>query len=153
MILGVTGHRSVRSDMPRATALAASYLRVIEPTVVLTGMAIGWDQAVAEACVHLGIPFRAYLPGDWQASRWPPAVRQRYEELLWMADSSVMCCTGPYDPQALQIRNMAIVDDCDLLLAMWNGMHLGGTWNAIEYATERRAVPRRMVNAWERWNG
>jgi hypothetical protein len=41
----------------------------IKPTKVMLGMALGWDQAVAIACIDLEIPFEAHMVRD-QASAW-----------------------------------------------------------------------------------
>lgn len=157
MILGVTGHRPPslggydHGVKQRAIDLARSFLLIWQPDEVITGMAQGWDTAVAWAAHQLGIPFRAYLPGEWQPDAWPAPAREHYQRLLGLAASVQICVAGPYDPGAMQIRNMRIVDDCDLLLALWNGQRSGGTWRCLEYATRRRAVPKPMVNLWPVW--
>ena len=44
----------------------------------------------------------------------------------------------------MQLRNEAMVNDCDLLLALWNGTS-GGTANCIRYAN---SVKREIRNLW-----
>jgi hypothetical protein len=68
--LAVTGHRPKDlggySDAAfvKLVAFAKNNLGKWQPRIeyVITGMAQGWDQAVAQACVELGLPFHAYVP-------------------------------------------------------------------------------------------
>lgn len=158
MILGITGHRpqSLGGYSPTVTTrlhrLARCALSSWQPDTVITGMAQGWDQAVAHAAHSLGIPFRAYIPGTWQPDAWPPAGQEHYHRLLDLA-AEVRVCTKAvrYEAAAMHLRNMDIVNDSDMMLALWDGQRRGGTWNCIEYATERSAVPTRVVNLWPLW--
>ena len=36
------------------------------------------------------------------------------------------------------LRDRRMIDDCDVLLAVWDGVRVGGTWDAIKYAKEQR---------------
>ena len=36
------------------------------------------------------------------------------------------------------IRDRRMVDDCDVLLAVWDGVRVGGTWETIKYAESCR---------------
>ena len=157
VIIGCTGHRPNKlggysSDISRRLeALAHSWLSVVMPDEVISGMALGWDQAVAWAAYRLGIPFRAYIPFDGQESKWPPAARNAYEQLLWLAQATKVCTNGGYSPQAMQIRNMDVTDDSDMLLALWDGVKYGGTWNCIDYATNGSAISTPIINLWDMW--
>jgi hypothetical protein len=44
----------------------------------------------------------------------------------------------------MQVRNQRMIDQCELLLALWNGSS-GGTGNAIAYAT---FLNKPYVNLW-----
>lgn len=146
--LGTTGHRSVRSDQPRAVRIARSFLSLWQPDTVITGMAIGWDQAVATACLDLGIPYRAYIPGKWQPDAWPPPARAVYERLLARAAAVRVCVVGSYGADAMRIRNTHIINDSEMLLALWDGTRAGGTWHCWNYAVGK-GLPR--INLWEAW--
>lgn len=154
MIVAATGHRPDKLggyahwDPERAISMGMRYLTLLRPTRVISGMAQGWDQAVAIAAVRLAIPFDAYIPGPWQADAWPPAARRQYEELLWLADRTVTCSPATrYEPAAMQVRNIAMVNAADLMLALWDGSH-GGTANCIDYAGQLRCP---MLNLWDHW--
>jgi len=77
MILAVTGHRPEKlggygpAVAERLFNLASSELQGLRPEYVLTGMAIGWDQAVADACQGSG----DFWLGDRQ-SLLPYSTRQ-----------------------------------------------------------------------------
>ena len=75
MIIAATGHRpdklggygSIVAD--RLFHLAYETLEELAPTLVISGMALGWDMAVAEAAFCLDIPFHAYRPFEGQESQ------------------------------------------------------------------------------------
>ena len=96
-------------------------------------MALGVDTWAAQLCVELGIPFDAYVPFVGQESKWPNASRDAYVALLHKARHVRMITTGGYSNAAFQRRNKAMVDDCDTLIAVWDGSP-GGTANCVRYA-------------------
>lgn len=100
----------------------------------ISGMALGVDQWAAETCVALGIPFTAAIPFEGQESKWPWRAQRHYRELLEMAEERVVVCPGDYRPFKLQKRNEWMVDNCTLLIAVWDGSP-GGTANCVRYAT------------------
>jgi uncharacterized phage-like protein YoqJ len=105
------------------------------PQHVITGMALGVDTWAAEVCIELGIPFVAALPcTDWGV-QWPPFAQTRQEKLLTHAKEVHIVSPGPYKPWKLQRRNEWMVDNCDVLLSIWDGSD-GGTRNCLMYATE-----------------
>ena len=50
------------------------YLERARPDAVISGMALGWDQAVARATADLGIPWVAAITFEGQESKWPLPV-------------------------------------------------------------------------------
>ncbi len=154
-ILAVTGHRPPKLggyDLLLFDCLvrfAVTELKQIQPEYVLTGMALGWDQAIAEACDRIGIPFIACLPHDNPGSNWPDHSREYLDQLLNKAHDIWWCPGGPYEPQKMQIRNETMVDECDTLLALYDGEPQGGTHNCVNYAQmESNCL---IINCWERW--
>lgn len=155
MIVAATGHRPDKLGgydlLPRRAlgALAVEHLHYNRPTSVIVGMALGWDQAVAAACVTLGIPFIAAVPFEGQESRWPEESQQRYFRLLGHAERVEVISEYP-GSRAMELRNRWMVDHADEMLALWNGDLLGGTANCIRYAEQRG---RPITNLWRRWVG
>lgn len=158
MRLAVTGHRPNKlggysdkaASMLRGFAIDELHRYVGQKDLkVFTGMALGWDQAIAVACLHLDLPFIAHLPCNNQECKWPQQSKAAYRLLLERAESVVVVSPGPYAAWKMQRRNQAMVDDCQELLALWNGSP-GGTANCIEYA-ESRFTPPKITNPWEKW--
>lgn len=149
-IIAVTGHRDAHGydedRFERLTDFAEEQLSLTSPTLVYTGMAIGWDQAVACACRRLGLPYVAAVPFEGQALHWSITDRLRYDELLSAAKSVdvVSKYSGQY---AFQLRNEHMVDRSEAVLALWNGK-VGGTRNCVLYA-EKKGVP--VTNIWPAW--
>jgi uncharacterized phage-like protein YoqJ len=108
----------------------------VRPKKVITGMALGWDTALAEAAIKLHIPYIAAIPFVGQESRWQPAQQDHYFDLLAAAEDVVVVCEGDYAPWKMQRRNEWMVDHSDLVLALWDRSP-GGTANCIRYAEER----------------
>lgn len=153
-VLGVTGHRPDKlggfSDKAqhKVYLYARERLRELSPNLVLTGMAQGWDIAIGLACINLGLDFIAYVPFEGQELMWPGAAQKEYHHILSFAQSVKIISKGGYAPSKMMARNLAVVDDCDVLLALWNGDRTGGTWNAVETALE---VNHPIINAWDGW--
>lgn len=153
MIVAGTGHRPDKlggyhaAVAEQLATLACETLQLLKPVRVISGMALGWDTALAVAAHRLGVPFSAYVPFVGQESKWPRASQDSYHKLLKRAQCVEVIAPGGYSSAAMQQRNERMVDDCDLLLALWNGTP-GGTANCVRYA-ER--AERLTLNVWPLW--
>lgn len=103
----------------------------------ISGMAIGVDQWFAEACIDLDIPFIAYIPFPGQEERWPTHSQDHYHYLLDQAESQHLVTNGKYSAASMQARNVAMVDNADYHIAVWNGT-TSGTKNCIDYIRKKR---------------
>lgn len=157
MIYAFTGHRGDKLGgySPQADARVIAFARHAIPLIAsrhgsveraIVGMALGWDMAVAQACVDLGLPYVAAVPCPGQASRWPKESQDRWQRLLDKA-VSVTIVSDAYSAAAMQVRNQWMVDRAGKVVALWNGSP-GGTANCVEYA-RRKGVP--VLNCWSRW--
>lgn len=154
MIVAGTGHRPDKlggydgSVFAELTALAERWLRQ-HPScfTVISGMALGWDQALATAAGKLGLELVAVVPFRGQESRWPQASRDRFEFLLAISSRVVYVCES-FSKTAFQERNEWMVDNCHRVLALWDGSS-GGTGNCVRYA---KKVRRPIDNLWEEWS-
>lgn len=150
VIFAATGHRPDKlggygaATSARLQRLAEWYLGHHRPDGVISGMALGWDQAWAQAAVALGIPFIAALPFARQDCRWPGPSRHAYQELLDRAHEVVTVSPGGYSSAAMLRRDHWMVDNCTGVVALWNGGP-SGTGNTVAYA---QSVQRPMVNLW-----
>lgn len=153
MIVAGTGHRPEKlggydiHPTLRVLKFAKAYLQEAKPSVVISGMAQGWDMAMAQAALDLHIPFWAYVPFEGQEQVWPAATKLYYKVLLKRAQKVVICSSGGFTKTAMQIRNQRMVDDCDILAALWDGSN-GGTANCVAYAM---FVGRPYINLWSQF--
>jgi uncharacterized phage-like protein YoqJ len=162
MIIAGTGHRPQKAVIGKLEAFSAlqdytmfkvakRFLLQHGASLVITGGALGWDMAMARAAHILQIPFRVYVPFKGQESKWTASQQAKYRAMLNEAETvKIVSETKKHAPDLMffQIRNIAMVDDCELLLALWDGKRGGGTWNCIQYAEK---VERKIVNAWEEY--
>lgn len=154
MILAATGHRphklggyeiAVAAKLHR---IAVGAISEMKPDKIISGMALGWDQAVAEAAVFLNIPFIAAVPFVGFEMRWPSESKAMYRALLQQAERVELLESGGYAPWKLFARNKWMVDHADHMLALWDGSS-GGTANTVELANKK---PIPITNIWDEWN-
>lgn len=156
MILAVTGHRPDklggydRKTFDRLCSLAEVWLREINPDLVLTGVALGWDSAVAEACTFLKLPYVAAVPFVGQDKKWRGPSKVAYRSYLERAQVVEVVCSGPYAPWKMLKRNQWMNDRADELLALYNGHRYGGTFHCVDDMT-RRFPDKKIHNAWKDW--
>lgn len=114
--------------------------------VVLTGMALGWDMAIAEACSDLEVPFKAYIPCKDQEKQWPVNMQAKYLALISLA-SEVKYFSEEYTSTCMRQRNIGLIKDCDRLLALWDGSRQSGTGHAVKFLMENYPE-KEVVNLW-----
>ena len=105
-----------------------------------SGMALGVDMWCAEAVIELkkqypAVRLTAMIPCPEQSDKWSREQRQRYRDILAQCDQTI--CTSPsYTSDCMHRRNRALVDICDVLLAVYDGQS-GGTRYTVEYARQK----------------
>ncbi len=82
------------------------------------------------------IPFIAAVPFLGQESCWPKQTKDKYFDLLSKAESKVIVCEGNYAAWKMQKRNQYMVDNSDILIAVYDGTS-GGTQNCVNYANTK----------------
>ena len=106
----------------------------------ISGMAMGIDQMCAEIVLELknryaDITLEAAVPSKEQDMLWPQKYRDRYSQTLAKCDS-IHVISEEYTDDCFERRNKYMVDNCDILLAVWNGKP-GGSGNTVEYAKSK----------------
>lgn len=153
-IIAVTGHRPnelggynyvIRS---RLESFATGILAERKPDLVITGMAQGWDQAVALACRTLAIPYWAAIPVRGQEGMWPLQAQDFYRELLRDAVGQTIVSEGGYAAWKMTKRNEFMINRATSVLALWNGDPDGGTAHAVGYAYKSG---RDVENVWRQF--
>lgn len=126
-IVGGTGHRAYYDEVDLTTILTE-----IKPSQIISGMADGWDIALAKTSLNLNIPLAAAIPFKDHVKYW--------NILNNSLTSSHIVCEGGYEVWKLHRRNEWMADRANLMLAFWDGNKKGGTFNCIEYC-KRKNIP------------
>lgn len=109
---------------------------------LISGMALGIDTLWAELAIENNLPLIAAIPCKGQESRWTKASIERYNRILNNPLTTVvMVSEEPYNNSCMQDRNIYMVDECDLLIGIWDGT-TGGTGNCVEYA---KSISRNLI--------
>lgn len=108
-----------------------------------TGMAQGVDIWAAEEVLKLReefteIKLNAVIPCPEQADRWSDESRARYQRILRQCDKRITI-SPHYDKNCMKKRNYALVDLCDILVAVFDGKK-GGTMQTVNYAKSKGRV-------------
>lgn len=147
MIVSFTGHRphpklgGYKLPNPIYNYVVAELRRIlneIKPTKAISGMALGYDQWAAQACIDLNIPFIAAVPFQGQERIWPEESKIQYFSLLEKSAEVKIVSEGGYLGAKMDIRNRWMVDNSDLVIAAFDGVPSGGTFNCVSYANSKK---------------
>lgn len=164
IILAVTGHRHHKlgikdlADHERLVAFAKSRLIGGDIKMVLTGMATGWDLAVAQAAHELKIPFTAAIPYTGQELLFPGFYKKIYRHLISIAPkNTVVNVSGEnyYSGAFLLERNSWLVKNCDILLALLDPdvSETSGTFHTVKLAEHLGKQVCEVWHDYEVYNG
>lgn len=139
-MIGCTGHQQmplearVYADREMRLLLAS----VETPIVGLSSLAAGADQMFARAVRGLGGRLHVFIPSDGYESTFSVAEDLRsYLQLLAEATTvATLPCPEPSEA-AFLAAGKAVVDECDVLYAVWDGkpaQGLGGSGDVVKYA-------------------
>jgi hypothetical protein len=147
MRVGVTGHQELGSSETRLWAERRISEIVLSSDVSsgITSLAKGADQLFAAVLATNAIPYEVVIPCSRYIETFATETERReYESFLACARSAVVLPFGMPSEVAFQAAGYAVVDQCDLLLAIWDGrpmVHIGGTADVVSYAlSTRRAI-------------
>ncbi len=147
VIVGITGHQKRKGlDWNWVSATMRAELSALgDISRALSSLAAGADQRFATAALELGIPVTAVLPMQGYERFLRGRDLARYHELLARCDQLVLDGGGRPN-EAFLAAGRYIVDHCDVLFAVWDGLPagaMGGTGDIVEYA---RRLQRRIVH-------
>ena len=137
-----TGHRPDKLggeyDLkgPVTKAIATEVFKILDrisPTVIMSGMALGFDMILAVCAIKRNIDLYAAVPFAGQEKKWPKSSQDLYNTLLRKASHVEIVSDGEYAPWKMQHRNCFMVDNSDKIIACWDGSK-GGTGNCVGYA-------------------
>lgn len=142
-----TGHRFVGSNPLSAEVLwikTSLEDKVFDAynygyTTFISGGALGVDTWGAEAVLSYkdilpDIRLVIARPFVGQETRWRKEDRDKYTKILDMADEVVTINGGSYEAWKMLSRNKWMVNNSELVIAVFNGVNKGGTYHCISYA-------------------
>jgi hypothetical protein len=144
MIIGITGHR-VLPD-PAAwewvqTTLARHIEEATRPLTGMTSLAIGADQMFARIVLGMGGQIEVIVPFfGYERTFERREDLNEYLRLKALASRIQVLNPSDSDDQAYLRAGEHIVDSCNLLITVWDGLPargLGGTGDVIEYAVKK----------------
>jgi len=148
-----TGHRPDKlpwgedeSD-PRCLRLKRDMAQALEDAYAagcrrfLSGMARGCDLYFAEAVLELrgryeDAELECVRPCRTQADSWPVQERERYQSILDRCDYETLV-QHSYDRFCMMRRNRYMVDHSGRIIAVYNGVPKGGTFQTLLYAMRK----------------
>ena len=135
MKVAVTGHRCQRIKgfekdieywlVEQIKNLLACYDQVI----LLDGMAQGVDQIAALAALKSGAQVSCYFPYRKKLRGVQEYIAENAIEIRFLEEK--------YSGGCHIRRDRRMVDDCDLLLVVWDGKPWGGAYQTYQYALEK----------------
>lgn len=149
MIISVTGHRDVEQEPGELLGFARLSVALMQEcgvTEIITGMARGWDLAIARAAFDAGVPYCAAVPFPGQADLWSAHDQIEWAWATKRAGRQVVLGKLPLDIFYTR-RDQWIVDECDELWALDSGRY-SGTHKTVLYAEK---VGRTVLPLWEPW--
>lgn len=144
MILAGTGHRPHKLfGEYDGEGPCSQYLRIetrkllqeLHPTQVISGMALGFDQILAKVSIEMKIPVLAAIPFLGQETVWSSKQQEIYQRILKnpLVETKIVC-SGSYSRHKLLVRDKWMINQCDAVIACWNGITSGGTYYTVSYA-------------------
>lgn len=105
--------------------------------VGISGMALGADIWWAQSVKYAWLDLWAFIPFPQQPERWQPADGALWNEMRSRAAAEVIIAPE-YSTQALFTRNEAMLNDSDLVIAVFDpSTQKGGTFATVQSAVQR----------------
>lgn len=129
MKVAITGHRPGRivGQERDIKKWIEDYLAGVDCTEAYSGMAMGTDQIFAKVVEDMDIPLICCYP--YRRDKFHPI-----EQEINSKAKDVKFISEEYSKQSYWIRDKYMVDNCDVLLAVFDGNKKGGTWITVDYA-------------------
>jgi hypothetical protein len=147
IVIGVTGHRRLAPEPWLTDEIRSAVQRIGQmapPPLVLTvlsPLAEGADRLVAQEVLNVpGSSLEVILPmdkDDYVQDFTTGESRQEFEQLLSKAAGVRRVSLKGSRPEVYEMVGRYVVEQCDVLIALWDGIPLageGGTAATVDYA-------------------
>jgi uncharacterized phage-like protein YoqJ len=114
-------------------------IRFTKPKVMLSGMNLGIDTMWAKLAIEHEVELLAVLPCIDQSAPWNEDKKQIYETILTTYSKIDIYYTSeePYMTGCFERRNKWLIDNCDLLVAVFNNRP-GIAHQCVTYANKQK---------------
>ncbi|MFE6925132.1 hypothetical protein ACFVAV_29215 [Nocardia sp. NPDC057663] len=138
MRISVTGHMNITAATEPLLRDAVSALLADVPDLVgISCLARGADSVFAAAVLDLGGRLEVVLPSrNYRAAQVKPDDLTHFDELLAQAHTVRVMDFDDAGRVAYEAANQVLLEDCDRLIAIWDGDHgaRGGTATVVALA-------------------
>ena len=138
----LTGHRRIGGGLD-VSKLNQTIESVIEQGTVsfYCGMAIGFDLIAAAAVLeckkkHPKVKLIACIPCPEQDKYYSSSEREKYRNILQQCDD-VIIVNERYFDGCMLVRDRFMVDNCEKIIAYFDGRSDGGTAYTVKYAKSK----------------
>lgn len=150
-----TGHRPHKEPGGSNTMLFMNQVGIIcnwikanKPSRILSGMALGFDQALALSAIFCEVKFSAIIPFDGYEQLWDESSQAFFNNLLNAADQVLILSDGCYSKEKMYYRNRYLVDKSTHILTWYNNLP-GGTRYTINYA---KSLNREIIHLYRKFD-
>lgn len=148
-VVGVTGHRALNDEKAVSKSLESLLAQMEPPIVGVSALAAGADQLFARAVLEAGGTLEVIVPGPHYRSTLSPDARRGFDEAVDAASSVTTLDFERVDHNAYLAAGLAMLDRCDVLVAVWDGGESrgsGGTADMVRRARVRD-IPVTVIEA------
>lgn len=148
-VVAITGHRELADAAGIRRSIKAELSTLDPPITGISALAAGADQLFADVIIELGAELNVILPGRDYADSLPAEARPGFERSAHLATSVTTLDIAEVDGAAYLAAGLAMLDHCDVLLAVWDGEPSrgeGGTADLVA-AARARGIEVRVIDA------
>lgn len=133
--IAVTGHRPerIKGKEQKIEEWIEKQIQIFiknnDVITIIDGMAEGVDQIAAGVALNKGVQLSCYFPYKKRLYGVCAAFAEKATEVRFLYDK--------YWDKCYLERDRRMVDDCDLLLVVWDGKPWGGTYYTYKYALQK----------------
>ncbi|GAA1359410.1 hypothetical protein [Catellatospora chokoriensis] len=150
--IGVTGHLNLTADTAELVAAALRELLAAycpEELVGVSCLAPGADTVFAEAVVAHGGRLEVVLPAaDYRATKVTAEHAAAFDRMAWHAASVRVMAHARAGRAAYEDANAAMLADCDLLVAVWDGRPAADQGGTAAVVARARTLGMPVVVVW-----
>ena len=132
-----------------------SLINQYDKVTFITGMALGVDMWAAVEVLKEKVynpdkvSLIAAVPHVGQQNKWSTKQQYRWLKIFRCADHATFIDEEEYAPWKMLRRNKWMVDNSDLVIAVYNGEESGGTAHCVKYACKKN---KDVINLWDKIN-